>query len=179
MHSKTNVLAVAVAILVMVSASAHAAGAVLVAPVYLSESIPFEADAAGEVGLFSPKAGSRQRIEDQCDLQRKLAVAISEQAKRKGMTVVLTPDLETAQGRVLKIVIEGAQGNAWISVKSLTLRGELREGTTLVGSFVAREENMAIVSGTCSTLLTCGNKLAAHIAKWLKQPKLKARLGEA
>jgi len=75
--------------------------------------------------------------------------------------------------------VMGMRGGAWTGVKSLTLRGELRDGATLLGSFVARAERSSMTKGTCATLVDAGEELAAPIAKWLLKPVLKARLGEA
>ncbi|MCC7463792.1 MAG: hypothetical protein IT480_15190 [Gammaproteobacteria bacterium] len=124
----------------------------------------------------------RATIEAQCQLQTRIPEAIAAQATRRGLKVRLTTPDEAAAGRVLTIVIEGvlgAAGGAWTGTKSLVLRGELRDDGTLIGSFVAREQQTALTQNTCEALTTCGRKLAAQIARWLKTPTLKARLGSA
>ncbi len=148
----------------------------------MSETIPFAEDAAGDVGIMAPAGGMANSIEEKCDLQRLLAEAIVERAKRKGIEIVRTPHPEAATGRVLRIVVEGVlgmQGGAWTGTKSMTLRGELREGDQVIASFVAREQQTALFMNTCDALIDCGGKIAAHIAKWLAKPVMKARLGSA
>ncbi len=153
-----------------------------VAEITMGELVPFAEGASGEVGLMSPGGSALRNIEDRCDLERSLAVAIAAEARRRGVAVAVVTHPEEATGRVLSIQIEGAVGQlggAISGAKSLTLRGELRDGEALIASFVAREQRTALTAGTCKALDQCAAKLAKHIAKWLQRPKLRARLGSA
>lgn len=146
------------------------------------ERIPFAASAAGEISLASPTGGALRQIAAECDLERTLAESIVAAAGRQNIQIVLVPRIDAAQGRVLAIEIEGAVGQlggAMTGTKSLTLRGELRDGSTVIGSFVAREQKTSLASGTCKALTDCGRRIAGAIAKWLRNPTLKARLGSA
>ncbi len=162
--------------------SGASAGGESPALITMGEAVPFASNASGEIGLMSPKAGALRRIETHCDLERGLAVAIAQEARKLGVAIAVVPRIEDATGRVLSIRIEGAVGQlggAMSGTKSLTLRGELREGEVVIASFVAREQRTALTAGTCASLTQCGDKLARHIAKWLKKPVMRARLGSA
>lgn len=147
----------------------------------LAGSIPFAPDAAGDVGISASRGGNAQHFETQCDLQRSLAREIAAQAQRKGVNVVLSPDAADATGPVLHVTIEGVMGmtGMWKGPKSLTLRGELRDGDQVLGSFVARSQETGLFKNSCEEFIAAGAKAARDIAKWLRKPTLKARLGEA
>ena len=152
------------------------------ATVLMPERMEFASDAAVDVSRLALGIDRRKSIEDQCQLQVRLPAAIAQQAARRGIKLRLAPVDEELKGKVLSIVIEGvlgAAGGAWTGTKTLVLRGELRQDGALVASFVAREQQTALTQNTCESLLTCGQKIAGHIAKWLKKPVLKARLGSA
>jgi hypothetical protein len=152
------------------------------ATVLLRAQMDFASDAAVDVSRLALGVNRRKSIEDQCQLQTRLPAAIAQQAVRRGIKLRLAPTDEELKGRVLTIIIEGvlgAAGGAWTGTKTLVLRGELHQDGALVASFVAREQQTALTQNTCESLLTCGEKIAGHIAKWLKKPVLKARLGSA
>jgi hypothetical protein len=148
----------------------------------ISDAIPFLDSASSELGVASPKTFMRRQIEDTCGLGRALSEAVVSSARRKKILVVPTADITEAQGKVLVIAIEGARGQiggAMSGTKSLTVRGELREGDAVLGSFVARRQQTALAAGTCKSLIKCARQISKDIAKWLKNPVPKARLGSA
>jgi len=169
-------------LLVLLLSAAGAVAAESPRAITLSERLPFAEDAAGDVGITGGPGGMAKGIEERCDLQRAIPRAIAAAAARKHVTVVLSENPEAAAGPVLAITIEGVmgmRGGAWTGAKSLTLRGELRDGAAVLGSFVARAERTSLAKGICATLIDAGEELAAPIAKWLQKPVMKARLGEA
>ena len=82
---------------------------------------------------------------------------------------------------MLKIIIEGVLGfsGAWKGPKSLILRGELRDGETVLGSFFVREQVMKLFNNSCEEFGAAGQKAAVDIGKWLEAPRMRARLGSA
>lgn len=162
-------------------AFAGAAAAAAPAAITMSESIPIAPDAAGEVGLMATPGGSVNQYKTKCDVPTSLAQAIAAEARRKRIEVVLVADIATATGPVLHVVIEGMQGfsGAWKGPKTLTLRGELRDGETSLGSFVARTKGGGLFQGSCEDFSEAVERAARDIAKWLKAPKPRARLGSA
>ena len=159
-----------------------AGGVTAAAParITMAEELPVDRDVAGQVGLMAPRGTIRQ-ITAQCDLPHDIARLIAEELRRKRFTVEQVANPDEAQGPVLHIVIEGMQGftGAFKGPKILTLRGELRDGATLLGSFVARERVGKLFSNSCEEFIATGEKAARDIAKWMKSPKPKARLGKA
>ncbi len=157
--------------------------AVAAAPtaITMSEAVPIAADAAGDVGLMATPGGNVSQYKAKCDVQTSLAKAIAVEARRKKVDVTLVPDIATATGPVLSIVIEGMLGfsGPWKGPKTLTLRGELRDGETSLGSFVARTKGAGLFQGSCEDFTEAAERAAREIAKWLKAPKPRARLGEA
>jgi hypothetical protein len=148
----------------------------------ISEFVPFSENASTEVGLTSPRGFTRDRIELECDLGLILSESVVKAAQQKGIPLLPTAEIEKAPGMVLSMKIEGARGDLGGSMsgtKSLTVRGELREGDTLIGSFVARRQQTALTQSTCESLVHCVKKIAKDIGKWLKDPVPKARLGSA
>lgn len=148
----------------------------------MGEVVPFAEDSSGAMDIFSPAGGAKRRVESECDLGRALSESIASEAKSKRIQIVRIPEVEAAAGKVLLMKIEGAAGQLggpWTGTKSVTVRGELREGDTLVGSFVAREETTPFFAGTCRAFTHCVERIATDIVKWLRRPTVKARLGSA
>jgi hypothetical protein len=145
-------------------------------PVTLTTQVPFAKDAAGDIGMFTPRGGTKSRVEDECGLQVFIPETLVAAATKKKLSIVLSPHPEEAQGRVLGLIIEGVLGGG--GAMSLTLRGELKEGDLLVGSFVSRHRGGSF-GGNCEALRKTVKDAAQDIVKWLKEPTLRARLGEA
>jgi hypothetical protein len=163
--------------------AAPLAGAAPPTSITMGEEIPFAPDVAGEVGLLATPGGTADNIQQRCNLPRTFAQSISTRLRAQGLEVTLIPKPEEATGPVLKIIIEGVLGfsGPWKGPKTLVLRGELRDGETVVGSFVVREANGmgALFKNTCEEFAALGDKAAVDIGKWAKAPKVRARLGSA
>jgi hypothetical protein len=159
------------------------AGVVSAAPpasITMAEAIPFAPDVAGEVGLLAPR-GTTDNIQQRCDLPQTFAQSISAALRAKGIEVTLAAKPEEAAGPRLNIIIEGVLGfsGAWKGPKTLVLRGDLRDGETMLGSFVVREAGVGFFKNTCEEFAALGEKAAIDIAKWSQAPKVRARLGSA
>ena len=159
--------------------SAHAAPPVAIT---MGEMVPFAPDVAGEVGLLAP-GGTADNIQQRCSLPQTFAQSIADELRHRGIDVTTTAKPEEADGPVLHVIIEGVLGfsGAWKGPKTLVLRGELRQGETILGSFVVREANGmgALFKNSCEEFVTLGRKAAADIGKWARAPKVRARLGSA
>lgn len=153
------------------------------AAITMGEEVPFAPDVAGEVGLLATPGGTADNIEQRCDLPRTFAQSISKEIGRKGIPVTLSAKPDAATGPVLRIIIEGVLGfsGPWKGPKTLVLRGELRDGDAVLGSFVVREANGmgALFKNTCEEFAALGDKAAVDIGKWAREPKVRARLGSA
>lgn len=147
----------------------------------ISEVIPFSTDTTNAHNPLS-SAFMQERASTECNMGQTLSELIVASAGKSGIEVVPTPGIESATGKVLVLEIESVQGRvggAMTGTKSLTVRGELREGDSIVGSFLARRQKTPLVSGTCKALIKSMSKMAADIAEWLEHPRMRARLGSA
>ena len=153
------------------------------AAITMGETIPFAPDVAGEVGLLATPGGTADNIQQRCSLPQNFAQAIADELRHRGVAVTTTPRPEEADGPVLHVIIEGVLGfsGPWKGPKTLILRGELRQGETILGSFVVREANGmgALFKNSCEEFVTLGQKAATDIGKWARAPKVHARLGSA
>jgi hypothetical protein len=151
------------------------------ASITMADAIPFAPDVAGEVGLLAPRGGNADNIQEQCDLPQTFAKSLSTALRAKGIEVTLAAKPEEATGPKLNVIIEGVLGfsGAWKGPKTLVLRGELRDGEALLGSFVVREAGGGLFKNTCEEFAALGAKAALDIAKWSQAPKVRARLGTA
>jgi hypothetical protein len=147
----------------------------------MADAIPFAPDVAGEVGLLATPGGTADNIQQRCNLPQTFAQSISAALRAKGIEVTLAAKPEEATGPKLNIIIEGVLGfsGAWKGPKTLVLRGDLRDGETLLGSFVVREAGGGLFKNTCEEFAALGEKAAIDIAKWSQAPKVRARLGTA
>jgi hypothetical protein len=143
----------------------------------MADAIPFAPDVAGEVGIMSKLGNNASAIRDRCNLPVDIANAIAEKARGKGFTVTQSEISAQAEGPVLNVIIEAVLGltGMWKGAKTLVLRGELREGDTVI----VRERAVGIFQNSCEDFVEAGREAAADIAKWLRKPTLRARLGEA
>ena len=149
--------------------------AVLLIPAHASEKFvtikPIEFAETSEVS---------EEIEAECSLPTELAFSIAANATntKKVMTVVITKDpSDSTEGRVLRMEI------AHVGVKSVTVEGELTEDGEVIGTFIGSRYSgggmFAGYKGTCSILGRCIKTLGSDIAKWLANPSMDARLGNA
>jgi hypothetical protein len=161
------------------AATTHAAPP---AAITMGEAVPFAPDVAGEVGLLAP-GGTTDSIQQRCGLPQAFSQSIADELRHQGIDVTTTSKPDEADGPVLNVIIEGVLGfsGAWKGPKTLVLRGELRQGETILGSFVVRKSNGmgALFKNSCEEFVTLGQKAAADIGKWARAPKVRARLGSA
>ena len=176
MNRTTSLFSIVFAAFATVSFAAEPPKAITIA-----EAIPFDIDVAGDIGVLAAPGGNATRIKNECNLSSSLSDYIVRGAHGKGIQVTRVANLEEAKGVVLHVTIEGVMGylGAQRTPKALTLRGELRDGDTVLGSFVAREETHELFRNDCKGFDATAISAALEIAKWLQAPRMKARLGEA
>jgi hypothetical protein len=111
------------------------------------------------------------------ELSRRIVVAA------KGLVVVSDKDPNQLTGKVLVMTITSVHavgGGNYSGPKWANVRGELREDSRVIGTFIA---NRTTTTGggftACSALNRVGKALAKDIANWLMAPTMDAHLGSA
>jgi hypothetical protein len=125
-------------------------------------------------------------VRNECKLETELANWIKSFADEFHVPVtVVDGNAAKATGRVLKVKISnvlGAGGGAYSGAKSVQVKGELREGDKVIGTFSGSRASgggaFAGFKGTCSIMGRCVKTLGKDIALWLKNPTPNARLGD-
>ena len=115
------------------------------------------------------------RVQDECSLDTQIPTTLA----------AATGELRTVEklgkGRRLELTIQDVHapgGGAFSGPKWVTLRGELRDGDKLLGSFVAKRQTV-FGGGTCGMLQKVIDAIAGDVAAWLAAPSTDARLGNA
>ena len=119
-------------------------------------------------------------VRTECDWNTQFSTFLAEFAK-SGVTVSST-DIEQAQGKVLFMTVthvHTAGGGAYSGPKWATIRGELRDGANVIGSFYANRTTSTGSLSACSALNRVGKAIAKDISIWLKAPSIDAKLGNA
>lgn len=136
--------------------------------------------------MFSDGVAVSDAVENECTLQTRLPAFIEDGARRGVDIVISDQPLDNVAGKVLRLEythILGTGGGAWSGPKSVTVAGELWEDGELIGSFVASRYSTGGAfggfKGTCSILGRCIKTLGVDIARWLEDPTMDARLGNA
>ena len=134
---------------------------------------------------FAETSGASGKVQAECTLQTRLPQFIKTYAKK--MNIVLAEEIsDSTDGKVLHVEIVnviGAGGGAWSGAKSVTVQGELTENSEVIGTFIASRYSgggmFGGFKGTCSILARCIKTLGSDIAKWLANPTMDAKLGNA
>lgn len=125
----------------------------------------------------------------ECELPKKLAEYTKSAAEDDFATINMldTPE-KNATGRMLIMQIVGidaAGGGAYTGKKGMSIEGTLWEKGKQVGNFQAtrysggRRSSFNPYPGTCKMLRYDAQTLGKDVAKWLRNPSMGARLGEA
>jgi len=103
-------------------------------------------------------------------------------AKSDGRVKVAEQNLDAVTGKKLVLVathLHAIGGGGWTGPKWLVLSGKLMQGNKLVGNFEVRRQTIRGSMRACSTLETLSEEITEDILKWLKEPGLNAKLGDA
>ena len=151
---------------------------IFIAPAAIAETLTISS-----VLPFAEGSGASPAVMNECQLETKLPGFIKSYGK-KNVTVTTDP-LEEAEGKVLFIEfthILGTGGGGWSGPKTVSVRGELRDGEEVTGSFTATRYSTGGAfggfKGTCSILGRCVKTLGRDIANWIKNPTMDAHLGD-
>lgn len=99
-----------------------------------------------------------------------------------GRVTVSEQNLDTVSGKKLTLVATNLHtigGGGWTGPKWLVLSGKLMEGNKLLGDFEVRRQTIRGSFKACSTLESLSEEITEDILKWLKEPSLNAKLGDA
>lgn len=156
-------------------------GAVADGPVAIATLIP-----------YAEKAEIRDSIRQDCGLSSKLSKLVVARSIRNDMPMVRVgnPNSEEARGepkttRYLELRITDAieTSGGLLPTLSLSIDGVLKQQGRVVGTFVgtrfARAGFIPFRRGECAILSEAVRLLAKDVVKWMKNPQLDARLGDA
>lgn len=118
-------------------------------------------------------------LRKECDWNTNLSMRIAAFAK-PGVTISGS-ELGQGSGKVLSMIIVSVHsiGGGFSGPKWATIRGELRDGNDLVGSFHVNRTTMFGGLTACSALNSVGKAIGKDIAAWLSAPSMDAQLGNA
>ncbi len=129
---------------------------------------------------YADKDVANDSVRQECDWNTKLAQNI---VKESDSTVETTDqDLAQIQGKTLIIQADNVHaigGGSWTGPKWAHIHGTLQDHGKVIGSFEALRRTIGGSFGACSTLDNLGEELGQDVAKWLKNPTMNAKLGDA
>ncbi|MDP6977431.1 MAG: hypothetical protein QF570_02380 [Myxococcota bacterium] len=136
---------------------------------------------------FADKAEIRDSIREECGLGSKLSKALVRRAAKKEVTLARVGNFEEQAdtGRSLELRITDAiqTGAGFFPAHSITIDGVLKQDGRIVGTMegtrVAQASLIPFRRGECAILGEAIRLLAKDVIRWVKQPRLEARLGEA
>jgi hypothetical protein len=118
-------------------------------------------------------------VKKECLWNTELSTALVEFAKPD--VTLAAGELDQVQGKVLSMTVthlHTAGGGFYAGPKWATIKGELRDGASVVGSFYANRTTTQGM-GACAALSRIGRAIAKDISLWLKAPSMGAKLGDA
>jgi hypothetical protein len=127
-----------------------------------------------------------ENIKKDCDLPSKLSGFIKSYAEEYGTTIEQKPSVsESDSGRVLVVEITDSisRGNAFIGHRKYTeIAGKLYQDGKVVGTFAASRNSgggaFAGFKNSCAVLGRTVKALGKDVGRWLKSPKMDAKLGD-
>ncbi|HEY9097722.1 MAG TPA: hypothetical protein VIN38_02515 [Thiobacillus sp.] len=137
--------------------------------VQVSTLIPYQSDAV-----------ANESVRKECNWNTTMPRYMAD--KSDGRIQVAEHNLDAVTGKKLILVathLHTIGGGGWTGPKWLVLQGKLMQGNQLVGNFEARRQTIRGSFKACSTLETLSEVISDDILKWLKEPGLNAKLGDA
>ena len=137
--------------------------------IMMSAAIPYEDKDVGNAD-----------IQKDCDWNQQLA----ENIVKESNSIAETTDKDLAQinGKTLTILsdnIHSIGGGAMTGPKWVHIHGQLSDNGKVIASFEALRRTIGGRLTACSTLNNLGDELAEDVGKWLKNPTMNAKLGDA
>ncbi len=140
---------------------------------------------------YADKAEIRDSIREECGLGSKLSKSLVNRGAKKELPLVRVgnpvadQEAETSSRRSLELRITDAiqTSGGLFPTHSLSIDGVLKEDGRIVGTMegtrFAQASFFPFRRGECSILSEAVRLLAKDVIKWVKKPKLEARLGDA
>ena len=100
----------------------------------------------------------------------------------EGRVKVAEKNLDSITGKKLVLVathLHTIGGGGWTGPKWLVLEGKLMQDNKLLGNFEVRRQTIRGSFRACATLESLSEEMSEDILKWLKEPGLNAKLGDA
>ena len=137
--------------------------------VHVSSLIPYQSDKVGN-----------EAVRKECSWNTTMPRYMAKESG--GRVTVAEQNLDTVSGKKLALVathLHSIGGGGMTGPKWLVLEGKLMEGNKLLGNFVVRRQTIRGSFKACSTLESLSEEITEDILKWLKEPSLNAKLGDA
>jgi len=137
--------------------------------VQVSSLIPYQSDAV-----------ANETVRKECSWNSTMPRYMAKESG--GRVTVAEQNLDTVTGKKLVLVathLHTIGGGGWTGPKWLVLSGKLMEGNKLLGNFDVRRQTIRGSFKACSTLESLSEEITEDILKWLKEPSLNAKLGDA
>lgn len=171
LHTIIARIALGVLLIGFAPVAVHAAGILT-----LQKQAPFAKDVA------VPEA-----VRKECELENKIPDYVRINAEGNFDKVVLIDSASAGTpGKALAMKITGLMGKgggAWSGPKQITIEGTLWDNGKVAGTFLATRFSgggaFGGYKGTCAILNRCAKELGEDVSKWLTQPSMNARLGDA
>ena len=153
--------------------------------------VPLTSLAAGTLNLqkkasYSKDLSVPSAVKAECGLENKVVEFVQSSASGNFDKVVLVNDPEKSAGKSLAMKITGIAGTgggAYTGAKFITVDGTLRENGKVTGTFRATRYSSGGAfggyKGTCAILGRCAKAIGSDVAKWLAEPSMNAKLGDA
>lgn len=156
-------------LLFLVSACSAAMPVLAEDAVQVSSLIPYQSDEVGNEAV-------RKECTWNSTMPRYLA------AESDGRVKVAEQNLDAVTGKKLILVatnLHSIGGSSWTGPKWLVLEGKLMQGNKLLGNFEVRRQTIRGSYRACGTLESLSEEISDDILKWLKNPGVNAKLGDA
>lgn len=153
---------------------------------------PVAVPAAGVLTLqkqapFAKDLAVPEAVRKEGDLENKIPDYVRVNAEGNFDKVALVDSASAGTpGKALAMKITGLMGKgggAWSGPKQISIEGTLWDSGKIVGTFQAMRFSgggaFGSYKGTCAILDTCAKEIGQDVSKWLTEPSMNARLGDA
>jgi hypothetical protein len=137
---------------------------------------------------FAEKSGAKPEHKIECHLDTRLPEYIAAAVRSETQIVISANPPDDVTDKVLKLelvrISERAGGIGYKRPARVAVRGELVGDNELIGSFIVVRQTLKTAKfdgfkGACASLGRSLEVLSRDIAKWLANPTLDAKLGDA
>ena len=139
-------------------------------PIYIANIIP-----------YSPFATVPKTVIQECDPSLELSKALPHDVTNFNLIPTDLTNVTDKPKLYMEIYdVKAHDGGGWGGRRqSITVRGKLLDKDGVSATFIATRNTLGSpLSGTCSMLTDCIHSISEDISIWLKNPVMKARLGD-